>query len=520
MLHRFVCLAATLVLLSGSLSLAHAQKSADWPTWGYNLSNHRHNANETTITPANVGKLKLRWAFAFPDTWIASSQPIVIGDTVYVGGWNGNVYALDVATGRQRWMFSTGMTGHRSPIRVGVAIGHNLVMFGDQMGRFFTLHAEDGVLAWIPRELGEHPLAQITGSPVVYGNRVYVPMASREENAAADPTYPCCTFRGGLIALNIADGSTAWRFYTVDQPQPRGTNSAGVPNHGPSGVGIWSTPAIDPDEGLIYVSTGNSYSPPVSPYSDAILAINLKDGALRWANQRTQGDWANAACIDPSGTPGPNCEGEPGEDMDFGSAPLLFTIQTPNGPRKLVAAVQKTGIMHTLDALTGEVVWTQQVGAATAFPWGAAYDGQRIYMADTSYEKNGGVYALDPATGKILWQAGALPCVPGPDQADADCWAGYMAAATSTPGLLWIGAMDGQMRALDSATGQVLWTYNTAYKLVGVNGVPGRGGSIGPTNATVANGQVYVMSGYAKWNERHLDGNVLFVFGLDASRVM
>jgi polyvinyl alcohol dehydrogenase (cytochrome) len=89
-----------------------------------------------------------------------------------------------------------------------------------------------------------------------------------------------------------------------------------------------------------------------------------------------------------------------------------------------------------------------------------------------------------------------------------------MAAAVTTPGLLWLGAMDGQMRALDSTSGKVLWSYNTAQTVQGVNGLSGHGGSIGPTNATVANGQVYVMSGYAKWNARIMDGNVLYVFGL------
>src|SRR5262249_55257480 len=66
-----------------------AEQTADWPSWGRDLSNHRYNADESTITPANVSKLSLRWAFAFPDTLIASSQPTVIGDTVYIGSWNG-----------------------------------------------------------------------------------------------------------------------------------------------------------------------------------------------------------------------------------------------------------------------------------------------------------------------------------------------------------------------------------------------------------------------------------------------
>ncbi len=488
---------------------AQGSSNADWPMWGYDLGNHRYNPNETTITPANVGKLKLRWAFAFPDTMISSSQPTVIGDTVYVGSWNGNVYALDVATGKQKWAFFTGITGKTGSIRVGVVVSHDLVLFGDQLGRFFAVNKANGTLAWIQQDMEKHPLAQITGSPVAYGDRIYVPMASREENAAADLTYPCCMFRGSLIALNITDGSVAWRFYTVDEPKP---SNDGLKLRGPSGVGIWSTPAIDPDEGLIYVSTGNSYSPPVSPYSDAMLAINLKDGTLRWSTQLIKDDWANKGC---EATPAVNCEGQPGKDFDFGSSPILFTAQTKDGPRKLVAAEQKNGILHALNALTGEIIWEKSVGQAVAYPWGLSFDGKRVYVSDNSFDKNGGIYALDPATGATLWQTESMPCLHGPEQPAEACWSGYMAAAVSTPNLLWLGAMDGQMRALDAGTGKVLWAYHTARYVRSENGIPGRGGSIGPTNATIANGQVYVMSGYAPWTPRMMDGNVLFVFWIE-----
>jgi polyvinyl alcohol dehydrogenase (cytochrome) len=508
-----LCIALLMIGLTQPVPVAAA--NSEWPMWGYNLSNHRYNPNETIITPANVQKLRVRWTFAFPNTGIASNQPTVIGDTAYVGSWNGSVYALDVATGKVRWEFSNNITGHIGSIRVGLLVTKDLVLFGDQLGRFFAVSRNNGTLIWIQQEIGKHPLAQITGSPILYGDRVYVPMASREENAAAEADYTCCTFRGSLTALNINDGAIAWQFHTSEEPKPRGTTSAGVKLYGPAGGGIWSTPAIDPEEGLIYVSTGNSYAPPASQYSNAILAINLKDGTLRWANQRTPDSWSNHGC--DHATAEPNCLGA-GPDVGFGSAPLLFTVQTANGSRKLVAAEQKNGKLHALDARTGEVVWMQDVGQQTAHPWGAAYDGKRIYITDNTYAKNGGVYALDPTTGKVVWKIGAMPCTPGPEQPASACWSGYMAAATSTPGLLWIGAMDGQMRAVDSGTGKVLWTYNTAQIITGDNGVAGRGGSIGPTNATIAGGQVYVMSGYSKWNERHLGGNVLYVFGLDESR--
>ena len=514
---RWIIIGMLIVLGVNILTYSSHPASADtgdpaaWPMWGHDLSNHRYNDGETILTAQNVGRLTLKWTFAFPNTYITSSQPTVIGDTVYVGGWNGYVYALDTHTGQQRWAFFTGITGKIAVVRVGVVVSHGLVLFGDQMGRFFAVNQNNGTLAWIQQDFEKHPLAQITGSPVVFGDRVYVPMSSREETASADATYRCCTFRGSLTALNIQDGSVAWRFYTVGEPQPLSSQG---PYTGPSGVSIWSTPAIDPDAGLIYISTDNSYSPPVSLYSDSLLALNLSDGTPRWSTQLTPGDWNNKGC---NQTPPVNCNGNPGQDVGFGEAPLLFTINTPTGPRKLVAAQQKTGVLHVLDALTGSIVWEKTIGSPTTYAWGAAYDGQRLYVGDATYTKDGGVYAFDPATGAALWSTGPMPCQPDRNQLLADCWSGFMDPPVVTPGLVWIGAMDGQMRALDSATGKILWTYNTNQIGLADNGVRGHGGSIGPAGVTVAGGQVYVLSGYNAWGPRLLSGNLMFVFGLDNS---
>ncbi len=486
-------------------------QTADWAMWGYDLSNHRYNPNESTISPANVDRLQLRWTFVFPNTMIASTQPTVIGDSVYVGSWNGSVYALDAATGQQKWSFFTGITGKLGSVRVGPAFLHGLVLFGDQLGRFFAVNQDNGTLAWIQQDFEKHPLAQITGSPVAYGTRVYVPMASREENASADPAYLCCTFRGSLTALNVEDGSVAWQFYTVGEPKLLGTQG---PYTGPSGVAIWSTPAIDPDAGLIYISTDNNYSPPVSPYSDSLIALHLNDGTIAWSTQLRSDDWNNKGC---DKDPRVNCGGDPGQDIGFGAAPLLFTVETATGPRKLVAAQQKTGVLHVLDALTGEVVWEKTVGEQVSYAWGASYDGRRLYVSDTSFEKPGDLVALDGASGDLLWHSGPMACSPGVDQASKDCWSGYMAAPVSSPGLVWLGAMDGQIRAFDSASGRVLWSYQTAQRVVDVNGKSGQGGSLGPASATVANGELLVTSGYEPWNPRMMGGDVLYAFGLPAS---
>jgi polyvinyl alcohol dehydrogenase (cytochrome) len=505
----------TLLLLASGLAVIHptfaaAPKNSDWPMWGYDLANHRYNPNESVITPANVSRLKPSWQFVFPNAEVASVPPTIIDGTLYVGSWNGSVYALDAATGKQRWTFSTGVTGKRGAVRVAILVSGDLVLFGDQLGRFFALHKDNGQLAWFQADMEKHPLAQITGSPVLYGDRIYVPMSSREEAAGGGATYPCCTFRGGLIALNISDGSVAWHFYTVDKPQPTTTNKNGAQNYSPSGASIHSTPAIDPDEGLIYVSTGESYTGPAAPHSDSIIALNLTDGSVRWAKQLTQGDWWNNGC---DATPKVNCEGKHGAeiDIDFISAPMLWTIQTANGPRKLVGSAQKNGNFHALDALTGDVVWERSVGRTVSFIWGESYDGSRIYLGDATFRVNGGIYALDPTTGAIVWHIEHVICKA--TQPTQVCWSGHMNAST-TPGLLWMGSMDGQLRAIESATGKILWTYNTSIKATGVNGVDGHGGSIGPGGVVVANGRVYVNSGYMPWGPWWLPGNTLMAFEL------
>jgi polyvinyl alcohol dehydrogenase (cytochrome) len=491
--------------LSSITSLVHGQQaqSSQWAMWGADLSNTHFNPSETIITPENVGKLVFKWAFAFPDTAVASSQPAVVDGVVYVGSWNGRVYAIDAKTGEQKWMFFTGVTGNIGVVRVGVTVTDSFVLFGDQKGRFYALNKENGTLAWINNKFETHPLAQITGSPVVYKDRVYVPMASREESAAADPNYTCCTFRGSLTALNLSDGSVAWRYFTVAEPE----KSEDGKTLGPSGIGVWSTPAIDPDGSLIYITTGNNYTPPVSPTSDAIIAINLEDGTEKWVKQLVPNDWWNNGC---DNSPKVNCDDSHGDDYDFSSSPMIVQTKT----QKIVVGIQKNGSIVALNAADGDLVWTQYIGAAVAINWGTAWDGSHIYAGDASFSRNGRLYAIDPDKGKMAWKAPMPSCKPGKDVPLYKCWAGNMNSVSASPGLVWVAAMDGQIHAFDSQTGKALWSFNTARSYQTVNGVGGNGGSIAAAGVTVAEGQVFVTSGYSPWFTGMMEGNVLVAFGL------
>jgi polyvinyl alcohol dehydrogenase (cytochrome) len=140
-----------------------------------------------------------------------------------------------------------------------------------------------------------------------------------------------------------------------------------------------------------------------------------------------------------------------------------------------------------------------------------------MYAGDASYKRNGALYALDPISGQAAWQTSMSGCIAGPGVPADQCWSGNMNAISSTPGIVWVGAMDGQVYAFDAANGKTLWLYDTARTVQSVNGVAGHGGSIATVGVTVANGQIYVGSGYNQWTPSFMLGNVLFAFSLPAT---
>src|SRR5205814_3744721 len=111
-------------------------------------------------------------------------------------------------------------------------------------------------------------------SPTLYRDRLYVPVSSYEESQGARPDYECCTFRGSVSSLDARTGTVVWKTYMIrDEPKPRGKSTAGATLYGPSGSAIWSSPTVDRRRGVLYVGTGNTYSGPGQPSSDAVVAL-------------------------------------------------------------------------------------------------------------------------------------------------------------------------------------------------------------------------------------------------------
>ena len=490
--------------------------------WAMTLEGTRHvSAKVAGLRAADVPRLDLKWAFAFPGATRARSQPTVGGGALYVGSQDGTIYALDFATGCVRFTFAADGEIRSSPVlepwRSGDRSAKPRLWFGDFKGNAYALDARSGALLWKTR-VDEHPRLTITGSPRFYDGRLYVPMSSNEWASAADPAYECCTFRGGVVALDAATGALVWRAYSIPQaPQATGElNKAGAVRRHPAGAPVWNSPTIDVKRQRLYVGTGEAYTSPAAAQSDSVIAYDLKDGRMLWWHQSIAGDGWNMACFIGGGA---NCPAENGPDLDIGAPPILYRM--PSGEDVLLIG-QKSGDVFSLSPDDGHLLWKVKYGRggfAGGVHWGMSASAQTLFApnADTTFlgtekgEAKPGLFALDPANGKIKWFA-AAPDVCKAEQKPA-CDRGYSPPPTSFPGAVFQPSFDGWLRAYRESDGHLLWSYNTAREFDTVSGEKGHGGSIESAGAIIADGRVVVNSGYLFGGR--MPGNVLLVFSIN-----
>jgi polyvinyl alcohol dehydrogenase (cytochrome) len=492
-----------------------------WNGWGAGPANTRFQpAEQAGITAAQVPNLKLKWAFGFPDTISVYAQPTVAGGRVFVGSQNATVYSLDAKTGCTYWTFRT-----QSAIRAAATIGprrsasgereHTLYV-ADQSAHVYALDARTGDLLWA-HKVDDLPGARVTGAPALFQDRLYVPVASSEEATARDPSYPCCKFRGSLVVLDV-NGNVVWKTFTLpENAKPLGKTSAGVQRWGPSGAGIWSAPTIDAARKVVYVSTGNMYTEPQLPTSDAVVAIDLDSGKIKWSSQRLDKDVWIVGCPPggpAAGAPGNCASADIGPDYDLGDSPML--VKLPNGKDAIVVG-QKSGQGWALDPeKKGAVLWEYRAGRGGTLggiEWGPAVDAQNAYFAvsDFRLENPGGLHAVNLVTGQRAWLTPAPP--PACTGPSPNCSGAQSAAITVVPGIVFSGSVDGALRAYSTADGKIVWTFDANRDFPTVNGVKGNGASFGGGGPVVAGGMLFTNSGYGAPAGRA--GNVLLAFGVE-----
>jgi polyvinyl alcohol dehydrogenase (cytochrome) len=507
------------LLLVSALSAhgqSNASRSGQWRIAGQNLNNTWSQPAEHSISPTNVQGLKPKWVFTTGGD--VSATPTVDGDAVYFPDWGGNLFAVEKDSGRLIWSRKIsdydGVDGAIS--RVSPAVDAEQLIVGDILNskqvhngaNVISVDRATGMLRWMT-QVENHPAAIITGSPVVFGGVVYVGVSSIEETLALNPAYPCCSFRGSIVALDVKTGAMLWK--TFDMPE-----NGGRPG-GYSGGAVWQPAAIDPQRGTLFIGTGNNYTAPADveacqnatptancaaadDFFDTALALDLKTGQIKWA-KRLQGiDTWTIACLTPTG-PKANCPVPTSQDFDLGGS-------GPNLLGNIVGFGQKSGIYWALNPDNGNIVWSTPVGPGSplgGIEWGTATDGQRIYVAIANgnhlpytlvpsgqHITWGSWSALDAATGKILWQTA--------DPTAATIDTGSVSVAN---GVMYAGSYSGQMYALDTTTGRILWNFAS-------------GGSVidGPS---IVDGALYWGSGYGNIPPG-IGNNKVYAFDLAGSK--
>jgi len=482
-------------LCTGQLLMSDPQTGPSWNGWGNGSANARFQPrSQGKLTASDLNRLQLEWAFGYANVSSARPQPTIAGGRLFAASENGHVYALNPKTGCRYWTYEA-LAGIPTAAVVGryrAADGTDGfgVFFGDRKANAYAVDAQTGKLIWV-RKVDSHPAAAITGALAYDNGRVFVPVQGLNEEAKDGfAGYPCCTFRGSLSALDANTGVLLWKTYTVAESMPRPPSQDGTPAYGPAGGGIWSAPTVDSERRLVYVSTGNGYAEPAQSTTDAVLALDINTGELKWLRQMAPNDARS--------------------DFDLSAPPMLVRL----GGRQLLVVPQKSGMAWALDpAKLGTVVWQYRFGKGSVLgaQWGMAVEGDDAYVgvADLVTQTPGGLRALALSDGHLVWEKPPQTrlCGFGPG-----CNAGQGGPLTAIPGAVLSGGMDGGLRAYSTKDGSILWSFDTNKDFDTVNGVKANGGSMDSAGPVVVDGMLYVTSGSGGPTGRR--GNVLLAFGL------
>jgi polyvinyl alcohol dehydrogenase (cytochrome) len=514
--------------------------SPSWNGWSPNaLTNTRYQAAKAAdLSPAATVRLQLKWAFGLPATSSAYGQPAIVDGRVFIGSDSGYIYSLDAVTGCVHWSFQA-QAGLRSTPMIGLAKPGSTQMaafFGDIRGNVYSVDASSGELLW-KVSVDSHPLSRIMAAVKTHEGRVYVPVAHLEETGSAGYDYLCCTSRGAVVALDAATGKQIWKTNTISETPSARKTSTGVNFMGPSGASVWGPVALDPKRRAVYLSTGNAFSEPDVGRSDAVMAMDMDTGKILWVQQAEHGDvWHNANCSSgppPEGFPPrsaarvPSQRSEAGNggpanrgaipkrppppshyycpevkenpDWDFSAGVML--VELANG-KDLVVAGQKSGVVWAFDPdQKGALVWKWDISRGE-ITFGAAADDEYGYFG----MKGGALAAVRLKDGVEQWNTYIDP------QPSMESHRGVSAAVSVVPGVIFVCGLDGTLRAFSTFDGRPLWQYDTTHEVKTVNGVPGKGGSIGSAGTIIVNGMVYVTSGYIGFQNGQ-PGNLLLAFG-------
>ena len=523
-------------------ALGSVTQGPRWPGWSVDSRNWRYQP-DPGLRADQLGDLELKWTFGLPGATGMRGQPTVAGGRVFISSDASMVYSLDARTGCVYWSFDAVGPILNTPV-VGPFPGpgeRSAVYFGDARSNVYAVDAATGEQLWTVK-VGDHPMARISapGGPALVAEEglLIVPISGGISDLMASVEgYGCCTFRGSVVLLDARDGRRLWKTHMIPEiAKPTRRNAEGTQMYGPSGASVWVTPTVDLRRRAVYVGTANGYAQMPGENggdtgaTDAIVALDLDTGERRWTRQLQAGDINRVHCGEtpeerarncplPARTPGvADPLGFATSNDDVPMSPILFT--RADG-KDLLLVGQESRRMALLDPDNGgAILWQRTLSeqeTSTTGNLGPAFDGERAYVSfvypsqGQFAAEDGAVVAFRPETGEVVWTT-EIPAPESCASPGAVCSSGSHGALTAIPGAVFVGALDGTIRALSSETGQVLWAYNTNRDFETANGVLAHGGELGGAAPTVAGGMVYVGSGYF-WPGTS-PGNVLLAFGV------
>jgi polyvinyl alcohol dehydrogenase (cytochrome) len=376
-----------------------------WPMYGHDLSNTRDGGKDGPA-PADVPSLGPVWSYFSPKGDFTGT-PVVSQNILVAVSSKGWVHALNATTGRVKWLADAGGPANGSAAIDGNRVFVPIATPGKPRLAAYDLHS--GRRLW-NRILDVQKDSDLYSSPVPYDGRVYIGV-SGENGETSDPNVGV---RGSVMALSQKTGDTIWKTYTVPEKHDGGA--------------VWTTPAIDPASGQLYVGTGNAYHSDAAPTTDAVLQIDINDGKIVNWFQATAGDVWNGTS---NRTAGP--------DYDFGASPQLFEA----GGKKLVGDGEKNGTYWALDRDKMVPQWSATAGPPTPTVGGivgsTAVDGQRIYGPNTT----AGLEWAITTSGDMSWVS-------------TDGGPLHFNPATVANGVVYSTDMSGFLSARDTSTGAII----------------------------------------------------------------
>lgn len=333
---RWICVLVCGVVCFGQVSWERLKNAANepgaWLTYhGSNKSTHHSGLKE--ITPENVGKLELKWAWQAESLEKFETTPLVVDGVMYLTEAPNKLAAVDPATGRGYWVYEHKMPEVTYPccgkVNRGVAILDNTLFMGTLDAKLIAIDATTGQKRWETTVVDYKKGYALTHAPLIVKDKVIVGTAGGELG-----------IRGFIAAYDAKTGKEVWRFKTIPEPGEKGNETWGGDSWKYGGGSIWLTGSYDADLNLTYWGIGNpgpDWNPAKRPgdnlYSDSVVALDGDTGELKWYFQFTPHDeW----------------------DWDAVQTPVLVDKEYKGRMRKLMLWANRNGFYYVLDRASGE----------------------------------------------------------------------------------------------------------------------------------------------------------------------